>query len=102
MDKEFVIEMIAYMKDNRDMTIAEKCNALGVSVAGYYKACKRFGLNGNMRRSGRSGVDIENARKIMAYARKVKAEATTQDTTGPIDQQESSTSICTQAQDFLE
>ena len=61
MNKEFVMEMIAYMKDNRDMTIAEKCNSLGISVPGYYKACRRFGLNGNMRKSERSMVDMEKA-----------------------------------------
>ena len=98
MNRDFVMEMIAYMKDNRDMTINEKCNVLGISVPVYYKACQRFGLNGNMRSSGRSKVDMEKARKIMAYARKVKSEAMSE----PIDQYESGTSICTQAQDSLE
>ena len=87
MNKDFVMEMITYMKDNRDMTVAEKCKALGISIPGYYKACRRFGLDGKIRQ-GRSQVDMDNARRVMAYARKLKSD--------------SSTLICTQAQDSLE
>ena len=71
MNKDFVMEMIAYMKDNRDMTVAEKCKALGISIPGYYKACKRHGLDGKIRQS-RSQVDMDKARKVMAYAREIK------------------------------
>ena len=68
MNKEFVMEMIDYMKNTKDMTVAEKCKALGISIPGYYKACQRFGLDGKIR-EGRSHVDMNEARKVMANAR---------------------------------
>ena len=87
MNKDFVKEMITYMKENRELTIAEKCKALGISVPGYYKACRRFDLDGKIRQ-GRSRLDIENARRVMAYARELKNG--------------SGTVRCNQAQDSLE
>ena len=104
MDKKFVMDMIDYMKENRHMTIAEKCNLLGISVPGYYKACQRHGLNGGMRSTGRSKVDTEAARKVMEYARKVKLETLRENMNLKeiTDQHDSDTLKCTQAQDSLE
>ena len=100
MNKKFVMDMINYMRENSHLTINEKCNTLGISVPGYYKACKRHGLNGGMREK-RSRVNIEVAQKIMDYSRKVKMEAQQQEKE-IIDQKESDTLKCNQAQGSLE
>ena len=105
MDKKFVAKMIEYMRDNRHMTIAEKCNVLGISVPGYYKACKRHGLHGGMRSSSKVGVDMEAAQKIMDYSKKIKMEefAKQQQLMQEItDQHDSDTSICNSTQDVPE
>ena len=105
MDKKFVAKIIEYMRDNRHMTIAEKCNILGISVPGYYKACKRYGLYGGMRSSPRVGVDMEAVQKIMDYSKKIKMEefAKQQQLMKEItDQHDSDTLICTPTQGSLE
>ena len=104
MNKDFVMEMITYMKDNRDMTVAEKCKALGISIPGYYKACRRHGLDGKIRQS-RSQVDMDKARKVMAYAREIKDRVDL--CPCPVSQRKqtqpkSGILKCTQAQDSLE
>ena len=105
MDKKFVTKMIEYMKDNRHLTIAEKCDILRISVPGYYKACKRHGLHGGMRSSSKTGIDMEAAQKIMDYAKKIKMQEFSEQqklNQEVIDQHDSDTSICTPTQDSLE
>ena len=117
MNKKFLTEVIEYMKDNRHLTIAEKCKILGISVPGYYKACKRHGLNGGMRYNSRTNIDTDAAQKILDYAKKVKMDKQLQEITKnqeqrqkfeqwlqaqeTIEQHESNTSICTPTQDSL-
>ena len=107
MDKKFVMNMIEYMKNNRQMTIAEKCTILGISVPGYYKACQRYGLHGGMRSKLKPSVNVEAAQKIMDYANKIRMESQIREINENqskmvIDQHDSDTSICTPTQDSLE
>ena len=98
MSKKFVMDMIVYMRENSHLTVDEKCRTLGISVPGYYKACKKYGLNGGMREK-RSRVNIEVAQKIMDYSHKLKMEAQQKEIT---DQKESDTLKYNQDQDSLE
>ena len=121
MNREFVVDMIAYMKENREMTIAQKCKALGISVPGYYYACQRFGLNGSINPKRQSKVNMDRANEVMAQFCKKRAKAqtdtvTTETTETPktpetpehieptelVNQHDSGTQKCTQAQDSLE
>ena len=63
--KEVVEQMIKYMKKNRDISITEKCKKLGISAQGYYKACKKYNLDGRIG-ARKSVFDVEKALKIMA------------------------------------
>ena len=48
MTKQVVEQMIKYMKKNRHLLITEKCKKLGISAQGYYKACRKYGLDGRI------------------------------------------------------
>ena len=112
LSKKFVTDMIEYMRDNRHMTIEEKCKTLGISVPGYYKACKRYGLNGKMNTKERSRVDVQAAQKVMDYARQIKMETQLKKINEyeqekvfgkeVTDQHDSDTLICIPTQDSLE
>ena len=43
--KEFAEQMVKYMKNNRSLTLKEKCQKIGVSVQTYYKVCRKYGLD---------------------------------------------------------
>ena len=63
--KEVVEQMIKYMKKNRDISITEKCKKIGISAQGYYKAYKKYNLDGRIG-ARKSVFDAEKALKIMA------------------------------------
>ena len=46
--KEFTEQMVKYMKSNRDTSLKEKCKKIGISVQSYYKACKRYNIDGKL------------------------------------------------------
>ena len=65
MTKEFVEQMIKYMNKNRHVPLLDKCKKLGVSAQGYYKACRKYGLDGRIGVK-KSKFDMAKALKIMA------------------------------------
>ena len=46
--KEFVQEMVNYMKDNSQQTLKQNCKELGISVQTYYHLCKRHDISGKI------------------------------------------------------
>ena len=68
--KEFLEQLIQYMKDERTLTIKEKCKKIGISVQTYYKACKKYNLSGKIGPK-MPNFDETRALKIIKDNRKV-------------------------------
>ena len=62
--KEFVQEMVNYMKNKRHQTLKQNCKELGISTQTYYHLCKRHDINGKIGPK-ESFIDQEAALNIM-------------------------------------
>ena len=65
MTKEVVEKMIKYMNKNRHISITQKCKRIGISPQGYYKACRKYDLDGKIGVK-KPRFDLKRALKIMA------------------------------------
>ena len=130
MDREFVLEMIDYVKYGGKGTMAEKCKTLGITIGRYYRVCELHGLDGK-KGLQKKQIDLDKARWVMAHDRKRRSrligsqstQTETPETPEPteltdpteptqstesteptevINQHDSGIQKCTQAQDSLE
>ena len=46
--REFVENLVEYMKNNRTQTLKENCKYLGISAQTYYQLCKKHNINGKI------------------------------------------------------
>ena len=69
--REFVENLVDYMKKNRSQTLKQNCKHLGISVQTYYKLCKKHSIDGKIGQK-ESFLDEETALKLMKQ--KVKFE----------------------------
>ena len=67
--REFVENLIDYMKNNREQTLKENCKYLGISAQTYYKFCKKHNLDG---RIGQKESFINEGEAIRLMNQKVK------------------------------
>ena len=62
--KEFVENLIDYMKNNRENTLKENCKYLGISAQTYYHFCRKHNLDGKIGQK-KSFIDEKEAIKLM-------------------------------------
>ena len=67
--REFVENLVEYMKNSRSQTLKENCKYLGISAQTYYQLCKKHNVNGKIGQT-ESFINEEQAMKLMK--RKVK------------------------------
>ena len=47
-DREFVEKLVAYMKNDRSITLKEKSKKFGITPQIYYKLCKKHNIDGRL------------------------------------------------------
>ena len=47
-DKEFVQKLAAYMKNDRSLTLKEKCKKFDITPQIYYKLCQKHNIDGRL------------------------------------------------------
>ena len=88
-DQDFVERLAYYMKNERSLTMKEKCDKFGISPQTYYRLCKKHGIDGRVG----SRLNAHNQDKFMhIFEDFAKKEAS-------LSEANSSTSRCTSSQD---